>query len=97
MILDDRLPFIQWHDFLLMLDGQLVHFPAPKSHNAKDIVFKIDRPVCISPKKQLLLAQKFTWWQGERDWHVIDDGRELENFPFSCPNSSQKAKEDLAM
>ena len=54
MILDDRLPFIQWHDFLLMLDGQLVHFPAPKSHNAKEIVFKIDRPVRISPKKQLL-------------------------------------------
>ena len=42
MILDDRLPFIQWHDFLLMLDGQLVHFPAPKSHNAREIVFKID-------------------------------------------------------
>ena len=54
MILDDRLPFIQWHDFLLMLDGQLVHFPAAKSHNAKETVFKIDRPVCISPKKQFL-------------------------------------------
>ena len=54
MILDDGPPFIHWHDFLLMLDGQLVHFPAPKSHNAKDIVFKIDRPVCISPKNQLL-------------------------------------------
>ena len=54
MILDDRLPSIQWHDFLLMLDGQLVHFPAPKSHDAKEIVFKIDTPVCISPKKQLL-------------------------------------------
>ena len=51
MILDDRLPFIQWHDFLLMLDGQLVHFPVPKSHNAKEIVFKIDTPVCIIAKK----------------------------------------------
>ena len=40
MIFDDRLPFIQWHDFLLMSDGQLVHFLAPKSHNAKEIVFK---------------------------------------------------------
>ena len=54
MIFDDRLPFIQWHDFLLMSDGQLVHFPAPKLHNAKEIVFKVDIPVCISPKKQLL-------------------------------------------
>ena len=58
MILDDRLPFIQWHDFLLMLDGQLVHFPAPKSHNAKEIVFKIDRPVCISPKKNNFCGPK---------------------------------------
>ena len=24
MILDDRLPFNQWHDFLLMLDGQKI-------------------------------------------------------------------------
>ena len=55
MILDDRLPFIQWHDFLLMLDGQLFHFPARKSQNAKEIVFKIDTPVCI-----ITLAQKFT-------------------------------------
>ena len=54
MILDDRLPFIQWHDYLLMLDGRLVHVPAPKSHNAEEIVFKIDTPGCISPKKQLL-------------------------------------------
>ena len=60
MILDDRLLLIQWHDFLLMLDGQLVHFPAPKSHNAKETVFKIDRPVCISPKKTISVAQKFT-------------------------------------
>lgn len=26
---------IQWHDFLLLLEGQLVHFPAPKSHYEK--------------------------------------------------------------
>ena len=60
MILDDRLPFIQWHDYLLMLDGQLVHVPAPKSHNAKEIVFKIDTPVCISPKQTNNVAKKFT-------------------------------------
>ena len=47
MSLHDRLPFIQWHDCLLMLDGQLFHFPARKSQNAKEIVFKIDTPVCI--------------------------------------------------
>ena len=60
MILDDRLPFIQWHNFLLMLDGQLFHFPARKSHNAKEIVFKIDKPVCIIAKTAITLAQKYT-------------------------------------
>ena len=50
---DDRLPFIQWYDILLMMDEQLVHFPAPKSHNAKEIVFKIDTPVCIIAKKPI--------------------------------------------
>ena len=57
---DDCLPFIQWYDILLMMDEQLVHFPAPKSHNAKEIVFKIDTPVCIIAKKPITLAQKFT-------------------------------------
>ena len=27
---------IQWHDFLLLLEGQLVHLPAPKSHGLLD-------------------------------------------------------------
>ena len=56
MILHDRLPFIQWHDCLLMLDGQLFHFPARKSQNAKEIVFKIDTPVCIIAKTAITLA-----------------------------------------
>ena len=30
---------VQWHDFLLMLEGQMVHLPAPKTRYAKDIVF----------------------------------------------------------
>ena len=59
-LIDDRLPFIQWHDISMMMDGQLVHFPAPKSHNAKEIVFEIDTPVCIIAKQPITLAQKFT-------------------------------------
>ena len=27
---------IQWHDFLLMLEGQLVHLPTPKSIDEKE-------------------------------------------------------------
>ena len=36
---------IAWHDLLLMLDGQLVHLLAPKSHFAKDTVFDSDTPI----------------------------------------------------
>ena len=36
---------IAWHDLLLMLEGQLVHLPAPKCHFANDIVFDIDTPI----------------------------------------------------
>lgn len=36
---------IQWHDFLLMLEGQVMHLPAPKTYYAKDIVFEKDTPV----------------------------------------------------
>ena len=31
---------IQWHDFLLMLEGQVVQLPALKTHYAKDSVFE---------------------------------------------------------
>lgn len=41
---------IPWHDFLLMLEGQMVHLPAPKTHYAKDIVFDKDTPIfCKQP------------------------------------------------
>ena len=60
MILDDRLPFIQWHGFLLTLDGQLFHLRAHKSQNTKEIVFKIDTPVCMIAKTAITFAQKFT-------------------------------------
>ena len=45
------------NDFLLMLDGQLFHFPARKSQNAKEMVFKVDTPVCIITKTAITLAQ----------------------------------------
>ena len=43
--------------FLLMLDGQLFHFPARKSQNTKEIVFKIDTPVCVIAKTAITFAQ----------------------------------------
>ena len=51
---------IPWHDFLLMLEGQMVHLPAPKTQYAKDIVFDKDTPIfCTS--KQLIIFIKIEW------------------------------------
>ena len=36
---------IQWHDFLLLREGQFVHLAALKFHYAKDIVFNGDTPI----------------------------------------------------
>ena len=36
---------IPWHDLLLMLEGELVHLPAPKTHYTEDIQFAKDTPI----------------------------------------------------
>lgn len=48
---------IAWHDLLLMLEGQLVHLPAPKSHFAHDIVFDKDTPIFSTSKHQLIFVK----------------------------------------
>ena len=48
---------IAWHDLLLMLEGQLVHLPAPKSHYAQDLVFNRDTPIFCTTKHQIVLVR----------------------------------------
>ena len=47
---------IPWHDLLLMLEGQPVHLPAPKSHFCKDIVFNKDTPIFGTSKHELVFV-----------------------------------------
>jgi hypothetical protein len=44
---------IPWHDLLLLLEGEPVHFPAPKTHFAEDILFEADTPVFATSKYRL--------------------------------------------
>ena len=44
---------IPWHDLLLMLEGQLVHLPAPKSHYSKDVTLSSDVPVFCTAKEEI--------------------------------------------
>ena len=48
---------IPWHDLLLLLEGQLVHLPAPKSHYAKDIVFDKDTPIFATGKNEIIFVK----------------------------------------
>ncbi len=48
---------IPWHDLLLMLEGQVVHLPAPKSHFAHDAVFNKDTPIFCTTKHQLVYVK----------------------------------------
>ena len=44
---------IPWHDLLLLLEGQEVHLPAPKTHYKQDISFKGDTPIFCTAKEEL--------------------------------------------
>lgn len=48
---------IQWHDFLLMLEGQPVHLPAPKSHFSKDLEFVADTPIFCTTKHDFVYVK----------------------------------------
>ena len=48
---------IPWHDLLLLLEGQKVHLPAPKTHFCKDIEFTSDTPIFCTSKEELSLVR----------------------------------------
>ena len=48
---------IQWHDLLLMLEGQPVHLPAPKSHFCKDLEFDADTPIFCTTKHDFVYVK----------------------------------------
>jgi hypothetical protein len=48
---------IPWHDLLLLLQGQTVHLPAPKSHFAQDIEFVHEVPIFCTGKEELVYVR----------------------------------------
>ena len=48
---------IPWHDLLLMLEGHIVHLPAPKTHFAKDICFERDTPIFCTGKSPIIFIK----------------------------------------
>lgn len=68
---------IPWNDFLLLLEGQPVHLPAPKSHFSKDILLTKDTPIfatsseTVSLVKNGILLQRETEMMSVR-WKVFN-------------------------
>ena len=48
---------LPWQDLLLSLEGQPVHFSAPKTHYAQDIVFEKDTPTFCTSKSEIVLIK----------------------------------------
>lgn len=48
---------IPWHDLLLMLEGEVVHLPAPKTHFTEDIEFDKDTPIFCTSKRPLIFIK----------------------------------------
>ena len=48
---------ISWKEILLLLEGQPVHFPAPKNHYSKDVCLLSDTPV-VATSKSLVVFER---------------------------------------
>ena len=79
---------IQWHDFLLMLEGQTVHLPAPKTHYARDIVFDSDTPIFCTGKHSIIYIKNGV--VDERETEMMSVRWKIFNFNFQIPQAEQR-------
>jgi len=75
---------IQWQDLLRLLEGDAVHFPAPKTHYTKDILLKKDTPIFCTSIAPIIKAQHATLNQAETDmmrvrWHIFKFFYQIES------------------
>ena len=80
---------LPWHNMLLLLEGQTVHLPAPKSHFAKDIIFDNDTPIFCTGKQEIILVKGGNIDERESEmmrvrWHVF-------RFNYQIPESEQRS------
>ena len=48
---------LPWQDLLLLLEGQPVHFSAPKMHYAQDIAFEMDTLIFCTSKSEIVFIK----------------------------------------
>ena len=78
---------LPWHDMLLLLEGQTVHLPAPKTHYACDIVFDKDTPIFCTGKQQLVYISGGS--VDERETEMMSVRWKMYSFSYQIPASKQ--------
>ncbi|KAJ8050579.1 hypothetical protein HOLleu_03834 [Holothuria leucospilota] len=79
---------IPWHDMLLLLEGQMVHLPAPKTHFTRDIVFDKDTPIFATASHQFVYVRG-----GEvdsRETEMMTVRWRVFQFFYQIPSQEQK-------
>ena len=80
---------IPWHDLLLLLEGQLVHLPAPKTHFAKDICFACDTPIFAAGKNPICFVKNGSIDDRETEMMAV----RWKIFRFNCQILEAQQKE----
>lgn len=79
---------IPWHDLLLMLEGETVHLPAPKTHFTRDIEVVKDTPIFCTSKRPLIFIKNGVVDDRETEmmavrWNVV-------SFNYQIPQDEQR-------
>jgi hypothetical protein len=83
------LQIISWGDFLLLLEGDQVHLPAPKSHFSRDICLSSDAPIFCTSSHQIVYIKAGA--VDERETEMMAVRWRLYNFFFQIPREEQKS------
>lgn len=79
---------IAWHDLLLLLEGQLVHLPAPKSHFSKDMVLDKDTPTFCTTKYPLVFVRNGA--VDERETEMMSVRWRVFNLNYQIPQDEKQ-------
>lgn len=78
---------IPWHDFLLLLEGEPVHLPAPKSHFSKDILLEKDTPIVCTSSEQIVHVKNGV--VSQRETQMMSVRWKIFEFHYQIPERNQ--------
>ena len=82
---------ISWKEMLLLLEGQPVHFPAPKNHYWKDVCLLSDTPVVATSKSRVVFERNGK--SGEVENEMMKARWKVFEFTHQIPYHEQKEVE----